>query len=211
MEFITQGFTFYQKGGFAMYLILFCSLAVVVIAVERFGYYREMKAKQEGFIDKVTPMIEGHKWEAALTVCGETGGVVANVTAKGIKYFAQELAAYQTVLEGEVALAVAKLSENLNHLESIVTVAPLLGLLGTVIGMINSFSVLNIKSGQPLAITGGVGEALVATASGLCVAILSMAVYSYFAHKLDRIITDMEQICVLLVAQLKREKNYEHK
>ncbi|MBU2700288.1 biopolymer transport protein ExbB [Sporomusaceae bacterium BoRhaA] len=210
MESITQSFAVFQKGGFAMYLILFCSFAVIGIAVERFFYYREMKPKQDGFIDKITPLIEGHDWEAALNACFQTGGVVANVTAKGIRYFEQELAAYETVLEGEVALAVAKLSENLNHLESIVTVAPLLGLLGTVLGMIGSFSVLNIKSGQPLAITGGVGEALVATASGLCVAILSMAVYSYFTHRLDRIITDLEQVCVLLVAQLKQEKNHEH-
>lgn len=210
MEFITQSFAVFQKGGFAMYLILFCSLAVIGIGVERFCYYREMRAKEAGFIDKITPMIKNNDWETALNVCCQTGGVVASVTARGIQYLEQNVAAYETVLEGEVTLAVAKLSENLNHLESIVTVAPLLGLLGTVIGMINSFSVLNIKSGQPLAITGGVGEALVATASGLCVAILSMAVYSYFTHKLDRLITDMEQVCLLLVAQLKQEKDYEH-
>lgn len=210
MEFIAQSFAAFQKGGFAMYLILFCSLAVIGIAVERFGYYREMKAKQDGFIDKVTPLIEGHDWEAALNVCCQTGGVVADVTAQGIRYFEQELAAYETVLEGQVTLAVARLGENLNHLEAIVTVAPLLGLLGTVLGMISSFSVMNIKSGQPLAITGGVGEALVATASGLCVAILAMAVYSYFNYHLDKIITDLEQVCLLLIAQLKREKTYEH-
>ncbi len=69
---------------------------------------------------------------------------------------------------------------------------------------------MNIKSGQPLAITGGVGEALIATASGLCVAILAMAVYSYFTHQLDRIITDLQQVCILLVAQLKQEKTHEH-
>ncbi len=210
MESIAQSLAVFQKGGFAMYLILFCSLAVIGIAVERFGYYRETQAKQDGFIDKVTPLIERHDWEAALLVCCQTGGVVAEVTAKGIRYFEQELVAYETVLEGEVTLAVAKLGENLNHLETIVTVAPLLGLLGTVLGMISSFSVMNIKNGQPLAITGGVGEALVATASGLCVAILSMAVYSYFTHQLDRIITDLEQVCLLLIAQLKREKTYEH-
>ena len=210
MESLAQGFAVFQKGGFAMYLILFCSLAVIGIAIERFGYYREVRARQTGFIDKVTPLITSHDWEAAVLVCNQTGGVIADVTAKGIDYFQQELASYETVLEGEVTLAVARLGENLNHLETIVTVAPLLGLLGTVLGMISSFSVMNIKNGQPLAITGGVGEALVATASGLCVAILSMAVYSYFTHKLDRIITDLEQICVLLIAQLKREKNHGH-
>ena len=207
MESIAQTFAVFQKGGFSMYLILCCSLAVVGIGIERFCYYREIRAKHDGFITKIRPLIERHEWEAALTVCCQTGGVVANVTEEGIKYFQQELAAYETVLEGVVAYAVAKLSKNLNHLEAIVTVAPLLGLLGTVLGMISSFSVMNIKNGQPLAITGGVGEALIATASGLCVAILSMALYTYFTHKLDKIITELEQVCVLLIAQLKREKN----
>lgn len=207
MDFITQSFSLFQKGGFAMYLILFCSLAVIGIAVERFSYYREMRPRKSGFIDQVRPLIERQDWGAALQVCSETGGVVAGVASQGIQHMKRRVSAYDTVLEGEVALAVAKLDENLSHLEAIVTVAPLLGLLGTVTGMIQSFSVLNIKSGQPLAITGGVGEALVATASGLCVAILSMAVYSYFTHKQDRIITDLEQVCVLLVAQWKQEKS----
>ena len=58
--------------------------------------------------------------------------------------------------------------------------------------MITSFSIFNVESGQAIAITGGVGEALVATAFGLCVAILALAVHAYFTQRLDRIITDME-------------------
>jgi biopolymer transport protein ExbB len=208
MEFIAQSFDVFRKGGFAMYLILFCSLAVIGIAWERFAYYREIKANKDQFIDQVTPLIKRNDWEAALFVCNQTGGIVADVTARGIRYFEEGVEIYATVLEGEIAIAIERLSENLNHLSSIVTVAPLLGLLGTVLGMISSFSVMNIKNGQPLAITGGVGEALVATASGLCVAILSMAVYSYFTHKLDRIITELDQIRVLLIAQIKQVKTH---
>ena len=69
---------------------------------------------------------------------------------------------------------------------------PLLGLLGTISGMITSFSIFNVQSGQAVAITGGVGEALIATAFGLCVAIVSLVVHAYFTQRLDRIITDME-------------------
>ena len=78
------------------------------------------------------------------------------------------------------------------YLSVIVTMAPLLGLLGTISGMIRSFSILNVQSGQAVAITGGVGEALIATAVGRCCAILALAVHSYFTQRLDRIITDME-------------------
>lgn len=67
------------------------------------------------------------------------------------------------------------------------------GLLGTIIGMIGSFSIFNLQEGQPMAITGGIGEALIATASGLCVAILALCAHSYFAQRLDTSITNMEQ------------------
>ena len=87
----------------------------------------------------------------------------------------------------------------------IVTMAPLLGLLGTISGMITSFSIFNVESGQAIAITGGVGEALVATAFGLCVAILALAVHAYFTQRLDRIITDME-LCFSALELMQRER-----
>ena len=83
----------------------------------------------------------------------------------------------------------------LDYLSAIVTIAPLLGLLGTVTGMISTFSVLANGAGAS-AITGGVGEALVATATGLCVAILAFCVYTYFSHQLDAIVTDTERVCI---------------
>ncbi|MPN54626.1 hypothetical protein SDC9_202298 [bioreactor metagenome] len=103
-------------------------------------------------------------------------------------------------------LAAARLRENMRFLSAIVTMAPLLGLLGTVIGMINSFSVFNVQSGQPMAITGGVGEALVATAAGLVVAVMALTVHVYFSHRLDQLVTDMEQITALIVIRLAKKK-----
>ena len=95
-------------------------------------------------------------------------------------------------VEVQSGVLLAKLRSRLYYLSVIVTMAPLLGLLGTISGMITSFSIFNVESGQAIAITGGVGEALVATAFGLCVAILALAVHAYFTQRLDRIITDME-------------------
>ena len=65
--------------------------------------------------------------------------------------------------------------------------------------MISSFSMMNIRLGQPQAITGGVGEALVATAAGLCVAVMALVVHSYFVHRLDGMISDMEHCCTHLL------------
>lgn len=209
MNFLAECFVVFQKGGPVMYLILLCSITVAVIGVERFLYYKSMRSDMEGFVEQLTPVIERSEWEAALAICQQRGGIVANVAVKGIQCFQCSVYHLASVLEGEAALAVAGLKENLSHLDTIVTVAPLLGLLGTVVGMIHSFSIMNVKSGQPLAITGGVGEALVATAFGLCVAIFAMIVYSFFTQWLDRIITNIEQICTLLIKQVKRENNHE--
>lgn len=209
MDILTQCFEVFQKGGPVMYLILLCSLLVVGIGVERHLYYKAASTDMNGFLDRLTPAVTARDWKAAGEICRQAGGVVGTVALQGIECLQSDVYHLESVLEGEASLAAAGLKENLNHLSAIVTVAPLLGLLGTVIGMINSFSVMNIKAGQPIAITGGVGEALVATASGLCVAILAMMVYSYFAHLLDRSVNHIERVCTLLIKQVKRESGHE--
>ena len=90
----------------------------------------------------------------------------------------------------------------LDYLSAIVTISPLLGLLGTVTGMIQTFSVLDSGGGAG-AITGGVGEALVATAAGLCVAIIAFCFYTYFSHQLDSMVTDAERLCSLVLGAIK--------
>ena len=99
----------------------------------------------------------------------------------------------QAYLESQAGIFIANLRSKLDYLSIIVTMSPLLGLLGTIVGMIGAFSIFNLEAGAPIAITGGIGEALIATAAGLCVAILSLCVHSYFNHRLDNIITNMEQ------------------
>lgn len=209
MDWITQSLAVFHKGGPVMYLIAACSLLVAAIGVERYLFYMEAKSNMNGLVEKVRAALEGCDWDTAFAACREAGGAVALVAVAGIQCLQQGCRTVESVLEGEAALKAAQLRQNLNHLDTIVTIAPLLGLLGTVIGMIGSFSIMNLQNGQPLAITGGVGEALIATASGLCVAVFAMIVYSYFSHRLDHMITDMEQICILIVRQAGKGKNHE--
>jgi biopolymer transport protein ExbB len=209
MSFLGECLSIFHKGGPVMYLILACSLLVAAIGVERFLYYKKVNTDMHRFVQQLTPLLERSDWLAAVELCHQTQGIAAMVAAKGMRYVQGGCANIDSVLEGEASLAVASLRANLNHLDTIVTIAPLLGLLGTVIGMIGSFSVMNIKSGQPQAITGGVGEALIATASGLCVATLAMIIYSYFNHRLDHLITNIEQTCILIMGHIKAEKRHE--
>ncbi|MPN31768.1 Protein TolQ [bioreactor metagenome] len=97
-------------------------------------------------------------------------------------------------MEGEAAAQISRLRLRLSYLSTTITLAPLLGLLGTVLGMIKTFNVLSLSSGQPSIITGGVGEALIATAAGLCVAIIAALFHSYLVERLEDIITSLEII-----------------
>ncbi|MDR1701945.1 MAG: MotA/TolQ/ExbB proton channel family protein [Sporomusaceae bacterium] len=189
----------FNAGGPIMYLILVCSFTVITIFIERWLYFRGLKPLPGRFAADTEEMLVKGEFDRAARFCAEEGSIAAKVAAAGILSLKQASSRLENVLDAEAVYLTGKLRKNINHLESIVTVAPLLGLLGTVIGMIDSFKVIDVKNGQPLAITGGIGEALVATAFGLCVAILAMAAYSYFNHRIDKIITDIEEVSALII------------
>jgi biopolymer transport protein ExbB len=196
---LTHSIELFNAGGPIMYLILFCSFTVITIFIERWLYFRQLKPLPLGFTEDTGKMLEKGEFDKAAKLCAEDGCIAIKVAAAGILSLKQSSPCVENVLDAEAVFLTGKLRKNTNHLESIVTVAPLLGLLGTVVGMIDSFKIIDVKNGQPLAITGGIGEALVATAFGLCVAILAMAAYSYFTHRIDKVITDIEEVSALII------------
>ncbi len=205
MDFLVQCINLFHKGGPVMYLLAFCSLVVVTIGAERFLYFRSSMANTEELAEKIQQLLDRQRIGEAQQLCEQTPGLVGKLAAQGLGAYQREENVENTMTAGAM-LAAARLRENMRFLSAIVTMAPLLGLLGTVIGMINSFSVFNVQSGQPMAITGGVGEALVATAAGLVVAVMALTVHVYFSHRLDQLVTDMEQITALIVIRLAKKK-----
>lgn len=204
MEPIMGVVTVFQKGGLVMYPLMACSILVMAVALERYRYFRVAQGSKQNGLGDLEKNLEIGNWDGAIEICEKNTGVIAGVLTVGIRHVSHENHGMETALEGAAAIATARLRRRLDYLETVVTLAPLLGLLGTVIGMINSFSVLNVQTGQPQAITGGVGEALIATATGLCIAILAMIIHSFFKNWLDAIITDMEQACIDLIAIVNR-------
>ena len=190
MDSIMTGIEFFHKGGMIMYVLLLCSLLVVAIAVERWQYFsREDSGRQ--FAREFCQKIAAGDARSALEMAGTAKGLLANILSEACQLAGSgNMSSFMEVHSG---IALSKLKQRLYYLSVIVTMAPLLGLLGTISGMISAFSVFNLESGQATAITGGVGEALIATAFGLCVAIIALAVHAYFSQRLENIITDMEQ------------------
>ena len=206
MEFLSQCLSLFHKGGPVMYLLIICSLAVVAIAMERFLYYRVMSTDTQTFLTKLQPLLERQKVTEAVQLCEKKPKVVNQVALEGLRAY-QRGSSVENALESAAQLSASRLRESLNYLSTIVTLSPLFGLLGTVIGMINSFSVFNMQAGQPMAITGGVGEALIATATGLTVAVMALLAHTYFSHRLDKLVTDMEQVCAVMVNYLLIKKS----
>lgn len=205
MDFIMNTIDLFHKGGPVMYLLLACSLFVVTIAVERFLYYRNMDTDAKVFHNKLQAFLDKHNVSEAAQFCQQSPSAVAQVASAGLQAHVRG-AQTETAVESAASLTAARLREHLDDLSTIVTLSPILGLLGTVIGMIGSFSVLNVQSGQPLAITGGVGEALIATATGLSVATLALLVHSYFSRRVNTMVTDIEQVAAIVIGYLPAKK-----
>lgn len=191
MNFLVQTLGLLHKGGPVIYLLLLCSTAVVVIAVERMIYYRRATINTEAFMHKLRPLLEKQRITEAVKLYEQNPACIAQVAVAGLKAWQQGESPVEAMSDA-ATLASARLREYLSFLSAIVTLSPLLGLLGTVAGMISTFSVLTVKAGQPMAITGGVGEALIATATGLCVAVMAFVCHVCFSHLLSRLIMDME-------------------
>lgn len=209
IDFLNISTSLFIKGGFVMYPLLACSILVIAITIERYSLYRSARTDIEQLLNVLEPHVENNDWKKAIDACRQNKGVAAEFLAKGLIAAKGRRSTLEQLLDGWAAIAAANLRYRLSYLDTIVTLAPLLGLLGTVTGMIQAFSVLTLKSGQPFAITGGVGEALVATAASLCVAILALASHSHFMNQLDLVISELEQAANFLLAAVSRSDSHE--
>ncbi|MBE6073788.1 MAG: MotA/TolQ/ExbB proton channel family protein [Selenomonas ruminantium] len=195
MEYIVTGIEFFHKGGAVMYVLLLCSLLVVAIGVERALYYRQADSGRE-FARRFSQAAAAGHFEEAAGLAKNSAGVLAAVLLTAMRKATDAQAAHY--MELQTGIELSRFRQRLYYLSVIVTMAPLLGLLGTISGMISSFSVFNVTAGQATAITGGVGEALIATAMGLCVAIAALTIHAYFTQRVENIVTDMELCCSLV-------------
>lgn len=181
----------FHKGGLVMYPILLASIIAVAIGVNRYLCYKGAISNIELLKEHLPELLRYNRLEEAKVICEKAGGVAGKIIKESIDERKEDLKA-SDVAESIATHEVFQLKKYLNYLETIVTLSPLLGLLGTVVGMIGSFSVLSIESGEPFAITGGVGEALIATATGLLVAILALVIHTYLAQRVNVLIADIE-------------------
>lgn len=184
---------FFLKGGYVMYPILLCSVISVAIAVERIIFYRNA-AVTSGFLPELKELLLQHNYNDALDFAKGSHGDCSRLAEAYLSQESTDL----SILESNVSLVLDSYDEHIVFLDMIVTASPLLGLLGTIFGMISAFKVFDLRASQPFAITGGIGEALIATAFGLMVALLALGLHCVLRFYSDRLVKDVKECCAIL-------------
>ena len=190
------------KGGWMMLPIALCSLVTVAIIIDRCFFFRRLKGPNRA--EDVIGLVCKGRIEEALRMADGSGTrktelPVMRVLSAGITHPSEPLGAMEAAAVAEISA----MKRGLTALDTIITLSPLLGLLGTIIGMINSFNVMATAGlGQPHAVTGGVAEALVCTAAGISVAVVTLIPYNYFLARTERETDMIEMIATRLEVAL---------
>lgn len=195
----------FSRGGIVMYLLLLCSILSLAIIIERLRYYKKKAVNCKEFVSRLEENMafirDNEKNKELQAGYSNADTAAGNMVAAGFQAYRLRRNPEKS-MEMAAQLEAARLKKGLSVLGMIVTLAPILGLMGTVIGMIQSFSVFNLQQGSPMAITGGVGEALVATATGLAVAVIALLGHSFFGYWLDNMMNTLEQTAAVFMEAL---------
>jgi biopolymer transport protein ExbB len=178
------------KGGIVMIPLLVCSVLALAVVLERGWFW--WCSRGAGDPERVLRLAAGGDWGEALRVGERSPAPVARVLAAGVQH---RNPAPGPAMEAAAIEERSRMTRYLGILDTVITLSPLLGLLGTVTGMIRAFGVMaSAGMNQPHSITGGVAEALVATAAGLAVAIAALVPYNYFLRRAERSAEEMERL-----------------
>ncbi len=205
-------FELFNKGGFLMYPIFFCSLLAIAIFFERMFYLKSIKTSTRKFGNRISDLIRKGNIHYAITACRKNFTPISQIILSALLKHGSSREEIKEAIEDTASQEVSLLERNLPILATVGNIAPLLGLLGTVFGMIKAFQVVSVVGvGNPEALAGGISEALLTTAFGLSVAIPTVVAYNYLAHRVDRQIKEMESTSVeiLDLLSLKQETKEE--
>lgn len=204
-----------RDGGILMIPLIGCSFALAVFGIERAVNLRTGSVAPKPFVDRFVAQLRARALsrQTALEACDENGSPAARVFAAAIRRWGRP------AVEIEQA-AIDACERELNHLRryrrvfnGVATIAPLLGLLGTVFGLIRSFNDVAAAGamGRPDLLAGGFGEALITTAMGLLVAIPAMVLHSYFTSRVDRLAMRLDESCQQVIDEISQESQAEPK
>ncbi|MBN2308982.1 MAG: MotA/TolQ/ExbB proton channel family protein [Candidatus Hydrogenedentes bacterium] len=177
-----------------MWPIAACSIVALAITIERFYSLRRATIDTREFMDTMRTILRQNRFQEAIDLCDQTDGPIARILKAGLLKHNRSKEDIRESIEDAGHLEIPRLERYLSALATCANIAPLLGLLGTVAGMIKAFGRIQDKKGQvnPADLAEGISNALVTTAAGLTVAIPTLVIYNYFVSRVDNMILEME-------------------
>ncbi|MEM7474619.1 MAG: MotA/TolQ/ExbB proton channel family protein [Planctomycetota bacterium] len=188
----------FREGGALMIAILLCSVVLVIFTMERWFFLRKGRIMPRLFVRGVFEQLEQGQidQEQAILLCEENGSPISELFSAALKKWGRPAVEVEQAVMDTGEHVTSQLKRYLRLFSTISNIAPLLGLLGTVLGMIDAFNSIAQADamGRPEMLASGIGGALLTTAAGLCVAIPAYAAHAYFIGRSDRLILEMDKL-----------------
>ena len=194
----------FLSGGPVMWPILLCSIFALAIILEKFWHLNRIRIDTQKFLSDILDKIKRHEIKEALQICDKTNSPISHILKAGILKYDRTREQIKEAIEDASLYEVPKLEKNLSTLATIAHISPLLGLLGTVTGMVRCFQTIQAKATSfhpvsPGDLAGGIWEALLTTVAGLIVAIPTFVAYNYLVSRVNNFILEMEKASTELV------------
>ena len=200
-------FELVQAGGLLMLPILLCSIIAAAICVERFWTLRTKQIIPANLLAQVWNSIKNNEMDNNKLRELKMGSPLGQILAAGISTHRCGREQMKEAIEEVASHVVHEMERYLNTLGTVAAISPLLGLLGTVIGMIKVFTAIRLEgAGNAAVLAGGISEALITTAAGLTIAIPSLFFHRFFQRKVDELVIGMEQEALKLVEVLNSDR-----
>jgi len=197
-------FELFRAGGPLMWIILLCSLVALTIIFERLLTLRRSRVAPTNLREQIVDLVQNGRITADKIEVLESHSPLGQVYAAGLRHVSLGADDMKEALEDSGKQVVHGLSKYLNTLGTIASIAPLIGLLGTVIGMIKVFTAITASGvGDPTVLSGGISEALITTAAGLSVGIPCLMFYRYFRSRITELTVVLEDNALALVDTVK--------
>jgi len=188
------------KGGVFMYPIILCSIIALAVFLERLWVLRRRQILPSEFIRNVEELLKKEKVSEALFLCQSDTSSIARIFLAGLKNAGRGMWLVKESVEERGGREAVILEKRVGILATLANLTPLLGLLGTVSGMIKTFNVISVQGvGNPAPLAGGIAEALITTAAGLCVAIPTLVGHRIIKDKAQSLIFEMEESSIKIV------------
>ncbi|MFH0926840.1 MAG: MotA/TolQ/ExbB proton channel family protein [bacterium] len=206
---ITEGsfFKTIKKGGLVMIPIAFCSIIGLYIILERTYRLRESNIIPSVFVNGIYNVLSTQDINNAISLCEKNDLPIARVLKAGLLESNQGIASFRAAIESAGAYEAAVMEQHIGLLGVLANMSPLLGLLGTILGMIKCFDTIAATGNQGIELARGISEALITTAGGLIVGIPLLIFFYFFQGKIDNILIEMEEIALEVIEKLSFNMN----